>query len=102
MRTPASSPRLRKRPYAKNGYGQTTCRERKRERTRRGIHSKFRRKLRKQRLRTIDQRKGRKTRHEKGKTDSRHRERRVSAPSSHLMPRALSPRLGNGSEFARK
>ena len=33
----------------------------------------------------------------KGDTDSRHRERRVSAPASHLIPRILSPRLGHGS-----
>src|ERR1700730_13183215 len=87
-------PRLRKRPYAKNGYGQTTCRERKRERTRRGIDPKFHRELRKQRLRTIDQRKGRKTDHEKGETNSRHRERRVSAPSSYLIPRGLESPAG--------
>jgi hypothetical protein len=60
------------------------------------VMSKFRRELRKQRLRTVDQRKGRKTDHEKGETNSRHRERRVSAPSPHLIRRALSPRLANG------
>src|SRR5260370_35929330 len=96
MRTPASSPRLRKRPYAKNGYGQTTCRERKRERTRRGIHPKFRRELRKQRVRTVDQGKARKPGHEKGETNPRHRGRRRSATSPRPIPRPLRPRLANG------